>query len=850
MADRYWVAGGTGNYNSTTNWSATSGGASGASVPTTVDDVFFNASSGAGTVVITASSNCRSLNLTGFTGTIQFDNDLVINTGATWNLGSGGYSLMGSNGIRVVGTTLTIVSNGTTWSQSLSFQNTGLTVTLSDTLNVSGDITATYSVMNGNTLNVLGNINMTGSSLLSGSTTIALIGTGIVASIVSTNVRHNITVNTAGTITMSGVLNYSNGTFTYVAGTVITTGHELRISGNTTLNTNGITWNNFVAANALVVTLTSNLNVSGTLSATNAFSINGNTVNISGTLNNAQNIAGTSLILLSGTGNWSGGGTISNPLTINTAGTITFLSNLNYSTGTLTYVAGTVVSTGFTLNITSATLNTIGINWDIISISGVITLTSDLSIIEKLIVLNNSSFSLGGNSLILNNSDLQINSGTFTMPSNLTCKSLISGVNSSATINGNILTVTENLTIISQTSGTTSIVYGGTGTWTAVSSPVGFINNNLTINTAGTLTISGTVYKNVGIITYTAGTIDDSSGTLALQSTNANISGNTFNKVLVNGVITLTSNINATTFGTFSVTNTSFTLGGNSLNFTNLELRNTGTTTLPTAWVANNVELGAASSSILNGNSITINGDFIQSGVGLYTGTTTFTYAGTGTWSRTSTGSFSNSFTINTAGTLTFAGGSIGGGIFTYTAGTVNVLTGSVLRNRATNTVFNHGNIVWYDVFFGISNNVGSVVNVTLNNQLVCSNSLTLAISNTIFGGTDGTFDTFDLYFGSNLTSVNAIQLISAKTYRVRRYLESQQSTFAFPITLRSTIVGSQAIFTLDNGSNINVGFLNATDIDSSLGRTIYSYRGVFTNTLNWQLLPTDVTPKTSIFVS
>ena len=51
MANRYWVAGGTGNYNSTTNWSATSGGASGASVPTTVDAIFFDASSGTGAVL-------------------------------------------------------------------------------------------------------------------------------------------------------------------------------------------------------------------------------------------------------------------------------------------------------------------------------------------------------------------------------------------------------------------------------------------------------------------------------------------------------------------------------------------------------------------------------------------------------------------------------------------------------------------------------------------------------------------------------------------------------------------------------------------------------------------------------
>ena len=45
MATRYWV-GGAGNWSSTTKWSATSGGVSGASVPTSVDDVVFDANSG------------------------------------------------------------------------------------------------------------------------------------------------------------------------------------------------------------------------------------------------------------------------------------------------------------------------------------------------------------------------------------------------------------------------------------------------------------------------------------------------------------------------------------------------------------------------------------------------------------------------------------------------------------------------------------------------------------------------------------------------------------------------------------------------------------------------------------
>lgn len=73
MAARYWVGGGsstdwaaTGN----TNWSATSGGANNASVPTTSDDVFFDANSGSGSAVINAAANCLSATFTGFTGTL------------------------------------------------------------------------------------------------------------------------------------------------------------------------------------------------------------------------------------------------------------------------------------------------------------------------------------------------------------------------------------------------------------------------------------------------------------------------------------------------------------------------------------------------------------------------------------------------------------------------------------------------------------------------------------------------------------------------------------------------------------------------------------------------------------
>lgn len=62
---RYWV-GGSGDWGSTSHWSTTSGGASGASVPTSSDDVFFDANSSGGSFTVTASvgqANARNVSL-------------------------------------------------------------------------------------------------------------------------------------------------------------------------------------------------------------------------------------------------------------------------------------------------------------------------------------------------------------------------------------------------------------------------------------------------------------------------------------------------------------------------------------------------------------------------------------------------------------------------------------------------------------------------------------------------------------------------------------------------------------------------------------------------------------------
>jgi len=89
MADRYWV-GGTGNWDATntTNWSATSGGTGGASVPTLNDDVYLDANSGVGTIT-TSTSVCKSFYCNN-QNTGKYSGTLVLGTAAFQSFNSYG----------------------------------------------------------------------------------------------------------------------------------------------------------------------------------------------------------------------------------------------------------------------------------------------------------------------------------------------------------------------------------------------------------------------------------------------------------------------------------------------------------------------------------------------------------------------------------------------------------------------------------------------------------------------------------------------------------------------------------------------------------------------------------------
>ena len=144
MADRYWV-GGTAAWDGTvgTKWATTSGGAGGASVPTSADAVFFTNLS-TGTCTISAgNTGALSINCTGFTGTIAGATNITVAGSVTLVAGMT-YSHTGT--ISFTGTA-TLTSAGKTFSP-ITIIGAGITVTLGDALSSSGNVSFTQGTFN------------------------------------------------------------------------------------------------------------------------------------------------------------------------------------------------------------------------------------------------------------------------------------------------------------------------------------------------------------------------------------------------------------------------------------------------------------------------------------------------------------------------------------------------------------------------------------------------------------------------------------------------------------------------------------------------------------------------------
>jgi hypothetical protein len=235
MANRYWV-GGTNSWNTTagTKWALTSGGAGGQAVPTSADDVFFDAASGAVVATITTASGtaAKSINCTGFTGTLAstvvgFPVHGSLTLSATMTATSLSFDINATGTVTTAGKTLT----------DLTIAASGGTVTLGDALTVSGSLTVSSGTFTTSASNYAVTANR-------------LIASGASAKTITLNAS---TVTLSSASTTSAAFTYSGSNLTFNAGTstINLSGAPCRLDAGA-----GLTFNNVALTSTSTTTAT------------------------------------------------------------------------------------------------------------------------------------------------------------------------------------------------------------------------------------------------------------------------------------------------------------------------------------------------------------------------------------------------------------------------------------------------------------------------------------------------------------------------------------------------------------------------------------------------------------------
>lgn len=225
---------------------------------------------------------------------------------------------------------------------------------------------------------------------------------------------------------------------------------------------------------------------------------------------------------------------------------------------------------------------------------------------------------------------------------------------------------------------------------------------------------------------------------------------------------------------------------------------------------------GTTLTTTINGLfNINVVGNLTQAGTtSVVNGTATIVMTGSGTISTTSSNLFGLNITLDTAGTIIFSS------VSTY----IGIANGKIFLITAVGTLTTTGNTFYVNGTLTI--NVSSLI----FNIVKSSNSA-------IMNGSSG----FTMY-SYNCTTVGlTINWKSTNTYTITTSL-TLTGTAASNIVFLASTGSSKAKLIVNPGATIDVGFVNATDIDSSGGLAIYDYKGTLSNTDNWNLL---TNPKT-----
>jgi hypothetical protein len=243
MANRYWV-GGTAAWDGTagSKWALTSGGAGGQAIPTSADDVFFDAASGAVTCTVSGTRVAKSINCTGFTGTLAGTATPLLNVSGSVTFVAG-MTLTFAGRITFLATG-TFTSGGKTVGD-VTVSGSGITVTLGSalTLGITNTFTLTQGALNLNGFTLSAGIfssnNTNTRSIAFGSGNIALTSTTAATEVLLMTDATNFTFtgtggftrNQAATATVT--FGTSTGSVTNAPNLTVTAGASaLTITGN------------------------------------------------------------------------------------------------------------------------------------------------------------------------------------------------------------------------------------------------------------------------------------------------------------------------------------------------------------------------------------------------------------------------------------------------------------------------------------------------------------------------------------------------------------------------------------------------------------------------------------------
>lgn len=287
-------------------------------------------------------------------------------------------------------------------------------------------------------------------------------------------------------------------------------------------------------------------NFTGTLTSNVTLSVSGSV-----TLGTNVTFAGASAWILLATGTLrSNGKTFAQPLTFNFAGTYTLFDDWTV-TGLITFSLTATFSGAHNI---SCGAMTVGGTTLTVTLSGNITGTGLLTISTGTTCTFAGSFALHFDAASL------VGANTIVIAADVTIDNLTSVITGAVVLNGAFNWKTAGLTTTAALSGTTTVVFAGTGTWTGAA---GALSNSVTINTAGTLTLSGTVLYLAGTITWTAGTVSAGASILSIGSScTLNTTGMSWANITLTAAVTITINSLLTVTGTLTMPNAAVTFAG------------------------------------------------------------------------------------------------------------------------------------------------------------------------------------------------------------------------------------------------------------------------------------------------